>query len=102
LRNNRLEYSWHVARIDYWRWHFIMNCHFDKSIDQVTSIWEDDDGKIVAVLNPVSMGEIRVHILPTINSSVMVNEILVRAEEYFTGETQPGTCILGTDILNLS
>jgi len=26
LLNDRVEHSWHVARLDHWRWHFIKTC----------------------------------------------------------------------------
>jgi len=98
LLNDRLEYSWHVARMDYWRWHFIMNCHFCESIEKVTSIWEDQHGKIVAVMNPIGMGEIRLHILPEKSSPMLVNEMLAHAEEQLFEETQPGRKIVYTPV----
>ena len=36
LLNNRRELSWHVARLDYWRWHFIKTCQACDSFEQVT------------------------------------------------------------------
>ena len=53
LLNDRRESSWHVARLDYWRWHFIKTCQACESFAQVTFLWEPADGEIVSVLHPV-------------------------------------------------
>ncbi len=33
LLNDRLEHSWNVARLDYWRWHYILTCNICKSVE---------------------------------------------------------------------
>ena len=53
LLNDRLERGWNVARIDYWRWHLIMNCHERDSLESSLFLWETEDGEIAAVLNYV-------------------------------------------------
>ena len=48
LLNDRLEHSWHVARLDYWRWHFIENCHLTPPFEQVIAAWETEHGELAA------------------------------------------------------
>ena len=56
LLNDCKELSWHVARLDYWRWHGIMNLKEFPAIDEVIFIWETPDGQMAAVLNPEGKG----------------------------------------------
>ncbi len=81
LLNDRRERSWSVARLDYWRWHLILNCQICESIEKVTTIWETEDGNIAAVLNPIGTGEVRLHIHPRFCTSHMQDAMLIRAEE---------------------
>jgi mycothiol synthase len=90
LINNRLECSWHVSRLDYWRWHLILNCHYCDPIEKVTTIWENEDGGIAGVLHPLGEGEIRLHVHPEYRSQAMEDAILTHAEEHLSYRTQPG------------
>lgn len=90
LINDRLEHSWHVARLDYWRWHLILNCHSCDPIEKVTTIWKNEDGVIVGVLHPLGEGEIRLHVHPEYRSQALEDAILAHAEEYLSYQTQPG------------
>ena len=83
--NDRLEHSWHVARFDYWRWHFIKTCAYTAPVEEVTLIWEDAAGQIKAVLHPIADNEIRLHIHPSVRSEAMEKQILQEAEPYFKG-----------------
>ena len=49
LLNGRLEHSWNVARLDYWRWHYIKTCNILESVEKGMTLWENTDGKIIAV-----------------------------------------------------
>ena len=40
LLNDRLERSWHVARLDYARWHTCLNCA-GVSLNEVAYLWEE-------------------------------------------------------------
>ncbi len=82
LINDRREHSWHVARFDYWRWHFIQNLQVCDPLEKVTSIWETTGGQIAAVLNPVITGEVRLHVHPHFRTSLLEDEMLARAEEH--------------------
>ena len=64
LLNDRLENSWHVARLDHWRYHFIDTCHVIESIKDGIALWEASDGKIASVVTGLGEGEFRLHIHP--------------------------------------
>jgi len=83
LLNDGLEYSWHVARLDYWRWHFILNCLSPGPVERVTSIWETKVGDIAAVLHPISQNEIRLHVHPKHRTAELEDEIFATAEQRF-------------------
>ncbi len=88
LLNDRLEHSWHVARLDYWRWHFIATCQFTAPFEQVTTAWETQNGELAAVLHPLSHDEIRLHIHPRFRSPQLENEIFAYAEACY-----PDACV---------
>jgi GNAT superfamily N-acetyltransferase len=84
LLNNKLEHCWHVARLDYWRWHLVLNCEECGPIDKVTYIWETSDGKMAAFLNPVVAGEIRLQVHPQFRTPELEDEMLAFAEEHLS------------------
>lgn len=88
LLNNRLEHSWNVARLDYWRWHFITTCQFTPPFEQVTTAWEAEDGELAAVLHPFGNGEIRLHVHPHYRSRELEGEIFAYAEQHFPEQMQ--------------
>jgi GNAT superfamily N-acetyltransferase len=90
LHNGRLEHSWHVARLDYWRWHFIENCRFCESVEKATAFWETPDGLIAGVLNALSHDEIRLHVHPKYRTPALEEEMLAYAEQHFTDLTESG------------
>lgn len=88
LLNVRLEHSWHVARLDYWRWHFIATCQFTAPFEQVAVAWETEHGQFAAVLHPFSRDEIRLHIHPHFRSAALEDEIFAFVEAH-----HPGACV---------
>lgn len=88
LLNSRLEHSWNVARLDYWRWHYIKTCNIFESVEKGIALWENTDGKIVAALNHLGGGELRLNIHPHFRSADLENEILTYAEENFYAVTE--------------
>jgi len=94
LLNDRLEHSWNVARLDYWRWHFIATCQFSLPFDQVTTAWETEDGQFAAVLHPFGNGEIRLHIHPHFRSLELEDEIFAFAEQHYPEKTKNGKYII--------
>ena len=93
LRNDRIERSWSVSRLDYWRWHIVMNCENCASVESYIHLWEAMDGKIAAVVTSLGQGELRLHIHPQILSAQVLDEILAQAEEAFY-TTEEGTRFL--------
>jgi len=83
LLNDRLEHSWHVARLDYWRWHLILTCQVTPPFEQVTAAWETPGGQLVAIAHPYGDGEIRVHIHPHFRTRALENEIFDYIEARF-------------------
>lgn len=78
--NGRQELSWHVARLDYWRWHFIENCQICAPFEQVTTLWETASGQIAAVLHPLAMGEAFLHLHPAFRTAELEAEVIAFAE----------------------
>jgi mycothiol synthase len=94
LLNERLEHSWHVARLDYWRWHYILNLQVCELIEKVVTIWETETGQIAGVLHPIGQGEIRLHVHPQFRSPALENEMLMHAEEHLSDLTEDRNRIL--------
>lgn len=94
LLNDRLEHSWNVVRLDYWRWHYILTCNICESVGKGLILWQTAKGKIAAVLNDIGNGEIRLHVHPQFRSAELENEMLAYAEEHFPIETRYGKQIL--------
>jgi mycothiol synthase len=94
LLNNRLEHSWHVARLDHWRWHFIQTCQLTAPFEQVAVAWETEKGEIAAVLHPCGDGEIRLHIHPHFRTQKLEDEVFAYADEHYSEETENGQRII--------
>jgi mycothiol synthase len=94
LLNDRLEHSRHVARLDYWRWHFIETCHITPPFEQVTVAWETEQGELAAILHPFGNGEIHLHIHPRLRDPELETEIFTYAVEHYAEVTKNGTKII--------
>jgi ribosomal protein S18 acetylase RimI-like enzyme len=82
LLNDRRELSWQAARLDYWRWHVVENCHAgDPPIEQVTFIWETVDSQIAAVLNPEGKADAHLQVHPAWRTPELEEEMIAVAEE---------------------
>lgn len=90
LLNGRLEHSWNVARLDYWRWHYIKTCNIFESVEKGMTLWGNADDKIIAALNHLGGSELRLHIHPHFRTTELENEILAYAEENFYAVTEDG------------
>ena len=88
--NDRLEHSWHVARLDYWRWHYILTCNICKSVEAGMALCENADGKIIAALNHLGGSELRLHVHPQFYSADLEHEMLTYAEEKYFATTEDG------------
>lgn len=80
LLNHHLERSWHVARLDYARWHSCLNCA-NVSLDEVAFLWEAE-GQLVAILMPDGgPGEAHMLVHPILRTLELEEEMLGVAEE---------------------
>lgn len=83
VANNRREWSWHVARLDYWWW--FANVDIEK-LDPQESIflWETEQGEIAAALNPEGHGQVYPQIHPDFYTPQLYEEMIRLAEERLT------------------
>jgi GNAT superfamily N-acetyltransferase len=88
LLNDRHDYAWPLLRWDYWRWHVNENI-FKLSLPEVISLWEDD-GQIVAMLNPDSPGEAFFQVHPAFREQSLISEMLDIAEQKLPKSNQQG------------
>ena len=80
LLNRCLERSWHVARLDYARWHSCLNCARVR-LEDVAFLWELD-GQIAAILMPDGgRGEAHFLVHPAMRTPELEEEMLAVAEE---------------------
>jgi mycothiol synthase len=82
------EYNWHVARLDYWRGHLLLNCQETDSLMDLIAIWETADGKIAAVLTTEEPGQAFLQTHPAYRSAALEAEMIALAEEKFAVERQ--------------
>ena len=74
--NGLREYSWHVARFDYWRWHMVETCGAAKSVDDAIFLWETEAGQLAAVLNADFQTEAMLTIHPDFHTSELEEEMI--------------------------
>lgn len=80
ILNDRREHSWHVARLEYARWHTCLNCA-GVSLAEVAYLWELD-GQLVAMMMPDGgPGEAHLSVHPTLRTPGLEEEMLTVAEE---------------------
>lgn len=80
LLNHCLERCWHVARLDYARWHSCLNCA-NVRLEEVVCLWESD-GQLIAFLMPDGgRGEAHFCVHPRLRTPELEAEMLEVAEE---------------------
>jgi mycothiol synthase len=90
MLNGRLERSWHVARLDYARWHGCMNVSKVRMQD-VAFLWEDE-GELVAMMMPDGgPREAHFSIAPKARTVELEEEMLAVAEEHLALVRPDGT-----------
>ena len=99
LLNNRLEKSWPVARLDYWRWHVALNCQEIQDIAPLIDLWEDEAGQLVAVLTPEGENEAHIQYASQFQTAALETEIIALAEEKHTPARRRvnANCLSGVD-----
>ncbi len=81
LLNDRREFSWPVARMDYWYW--FANPDLEKiALEESIFIWEDSAGQIAAVLNPEGHGQAFLQLSPLHRTTELFEEMLSTAEKH--------------------
>jgi GNAT superfamily N-acetyltransferase len=89
LLNSRREFSWPVARWDYWYW--FANPDIERMVlEECVFIWEDSDGQIVAVLNPEGHGQAFLQLSPLHRTTGLVEEMLSTAEKHLANLGENG------------
>ena len=80
LLNDYREISWAVARLDYARWHTLMNCAKVR-LEDVAFLWEAD-GQLVAFMMPDGgPGEVHFSVHPGLRTLALEEEMLNVAEQ---------------------
>lgn len=81
ILNNRREFSWHVARLDYWWW--FANPNLEKlAPEENIFLWETEEGQIVATLNPEGHGQAFLQVNPEFRTPELDEQMIVTAEEH--------------------
>ncbi len=83
LLNNRLERCWHVARLEYARWHMIANCA-KLRLEDVAYLWQNGDELAAFMLPDGELGEVHFCVHPTYDSPQLAEEMIGLAEERLT------------------
>jgi ribosomal protein S18 acetylase RimI-like enzyme len=88
--NNLRAHSWHVARLDYARWHTCLNCAH-VTLEDVAYLWESD-GELVAFLMPDGgPGEAFFNVHPDLCTPELEEEMLDVAEAYLPSVEDDGS-----------
>ena len=81
LLNKHWEFSWQVARLDYWR--YFGNEHIEHyALNEAICLWETDDGRIAAVVTPESRGHAYLQVHPHFRATEVEVEMLLTAETH--------------------
>jgi mycothiol synthase len=77
--NHQIERSWHVARLDYARWHSCLNCAGVR-LEDVAFLWEAS-GHLLAILMPDGgLGEAHLLVHPLLRTLELEEDMLGVAE----------------------
>ena len=89
ILNNRREYNWHVARLDYWWW--FANPDLEKmTLEERIFLWETTSGEIAAVLNPEGYGQAFLQVHPEFYTLELDDEMIALAEERLAKTDEEG------------
>ncbi len=92
--NGYRERAWHVARLEYARWHTCLNCH-NVTLNDVAHLWEVD-GRLVAIAMPDGgPDEVHMCVHPEFKTRELEEEILSVAEEKLSIPAGEGKRFLG-------
>jgi mycothiol synthase len=91
--NGLRKFSWPVARLDYWRWHGIMN-QGDGTLETGVFIWETEEKQISAVLNCEGMGQAFLQVHPDFKNIELEEQMIVQAETHLYAPSRKGGQVL--------
>lgn len=77
--NNCLERSWHVARLDYARWHTCLNCA-NVRLEEVAYLWEAGEQLVAFMMPDGGRGEAHFLVHPELRTLALEEEMLGVAE----------------------
>lgn len=90
LLNGRHEFSWHVCRLEYARWHTLINIA-NLTLADVATLWEEDDEIVAFVMPDGEPGEAHLCVDPTRQSLELEEEMLNVAEARLAKKLEDGT-----------
>jgi len=93
LLNHRRMICWPLIRLDYWRWHGIMNLG-DGSLESGVFLWETSASEIVAVLNQEGAGQVFLQVHPNYKTSDLEEQMIAQAEEHLRAPSRRGGMVL--------
>lgn len=89
LRNDRHEFCWHVARLDYWWW--FCNPDLEKlPLEKNIFLWEDESGELGALLLPEGPGQAFPQIHPDFYSDSLIEHVISLALDRMVIKDQDG------------
>jgi mycothiol synthase len=90
VANDQLQRSWHVARLDYARWHSCLNCA-EVRLEDVAFLWELD-GQIIAFVMPDGgLGEAHLCVHPALRTKELESAMIAVAEEHLAAVQPNGS-----------
>ena len=98
LLNGVRETSWHVSRLDYWRWHVAANCLGQESVAGSIFLWETDQGQLAAILNAEGAGDAHLQVHPEWQEPWLLDEMLATAEAHLAVERRDRRVATNTQV----
>ncbi len=93
LLNNRLMRSWHVARLDYARWHTYLNCA-KVPLQEVVTLWETKEQLCAILMLDGGRGEAHLLVHPILRTPELEEEMLTVAEQRLASVKADGSARL--------
>jgi len=89
LLNHYRERSWHVARLDYARWHGCLNCT-KMRMEDLAFIWEADGQMVAFLMSEGGLGNVHFSVNPVLQTSELEEEMLKVAEDHLVTVSPDG------------
>jgi GNAT superfamily N-acetyltransferase len=89
ILNGRLQISWHVARLDYARWHVFINCH-EVRMEEMVYLWEANDRLLGFCISEEGKGDAHMCVHPELRIPELEIEMLNVAEKHLARIKEDG------------